>query len=68
MVKPTTTTYAELARILHPSPPTPVPSMNVWKTNLALWCFGALARMAMTRDVVPTACHHTEMLLRYFNR
>ena len=28
--------------------------VEVLKMNLLLWCFRAAARMAMTRDVVPT--------------
>ena len=64
MRMPITATYAGLARSLQP----PVPSMNVLKTNSPDWCFGAAARMAMTTDVVPTACHQTEMLLMYLRR
>lgn len=39
--------------------------MKVRKTNLALWRFGAAARITMAREVVPSACHHTETLFRY---
>ena len=39
-------------------------SMKVWKTHLPVWCVGALARMAMTSAVVPTACHQTEILFK----
>jgi hypothetical protein len=39
--------------------------MKVRKTNLPLWCVGAAARIAMAREVVPSACHHTETLFRY---
>jgi hypothetical protein len=28
-------------------------------------CVRAAARMGMTREVAPRACHHTETLLRY---
>lgn len=59
-----TATYGLLARTLHPSPAVPVPSINVWKTNLADWWVGALARIATTREKVPIACHQTEMLFR----
>lgn len=63
------TTYAGLARSLHPTlPGAPVLSMKVWKTNLADWCVGAAARTAITTAVVPTACHHIEKLLMYLSK
>lgn len=63
-----TTTYAGLARSPHPGASTPVLSMKVRKTNLADWCEGAAAKTAMTKLVVPTACHQTETLLMYLRR
>jgi hypothetical protein len=39
--------------------------MKVRKTNLPLWCFGAAERIAVMREAVPSAFHHTETLFRY---
>jgi hypothetical protein len=60
-----TATQAALARCNHPTPSTPLPSMNVRKMNLPLWCFGAAARMAIASEIVPSACHYTETLFKY---
>lgn len=42
--------HAELARSDHP----PVLSVNVVKTNLAVWCFGAAARTATAKEKMPS--------------
>ena len=47
---------------------TPVPSMNVENTKWRDWWEGAAERIAMTKAVVPTACHHTEILFKYLSR
>jgi hypothetical protein len=60
-----TAMYAGLARWDYQTASTPVPLMKVRKTNLPLWCFGAAARIAMAREAVPSAYHHTETLFRY---
>jgi hypothetical protein len=48
-----------------PLGPSNTGTVEVRKTNLPLWCFGAAARIAMAREVVPSACHHRETLFRY---
>ncbi len=62
MRAPQHATYAGEARTDQPG--SPVPSLNVAKTNLADWWVGALARTAMANAVMPAECRRIEVLFR----
>lgn len=62
---PITTTYAGLALSLHPTPSTSVLSMNVRNTKFPLCRVGAVTRTVIITAIVPTAFHHTAILLRF---